>query len=225
MSVVTCEDGHPLYEQFAHNPEIIKYLGLNIQVESGPWFATKWKKKAKAFAEDFCQEYHNKFCFLIEKHGAICIWLEKKKAELNQVSNKQLTNNKKQLENNNEKLMIEQEIVSSSVVEEPKTQVNTNQEESLEASLDDHDPEFAKLWAQLEAVFEPKNNPEKKQSSHGYPKVTSISDSYGRVSKLSIAPKTSDKKKKLPEVVANNPVSESIQPERRFRRRYRGVAY
>ncbi len=220
MSVVTCGAGHPLYKQFAHNPQIIKYLGLDIQVESGPWFASKWKQKAKAFAEDFCQEYQNKFCFLIEKHGAICIWLEKKKAEFNQPSNKQLSSE-------SEKVMIEQEIVSSSVVEQAQTQVKTNQEESLETSLEDHDPEFAKLLVQLEAVFgsTSKKNPEKEQLAPGYPKVTSISDSYGRVSKLSIAPKNFDKKEKLPEVVSKNPVSESIQPERRFRRRYRGVAY
>ncbi len=144
----------------------------------------------------------NKFCFLVEKSGAICIWLEKKKAEFNKPKNAQ-------------------QVVSSSVVEEAQTQVKTNQEESLEAPIDDQ--EFAQLWMQLEALVD--SVPKKEHNADAYPRVTSISDSYGRVSKLSIAPKNSQRKKKEAEVMSNNPVLESTESEIRVRRRYRGVEY
>ena len=149
MSVVTCESGHPLYEQFARNPQKIKYLGLDIQVESGPWFATKWKQKALAFAADFCSQFHDKFCFLVERHGAICIWLENKKAEFNQSKlgnarslNKHLPITKARLTSNNKKL------ATSNFFEDYV-----------------FDEEFAQLWMQLEALAD--SSPALRVASYG----------------------------------------------------------
>ncbi len=150
MSVINCTCEHPLYKQFSSNTKTVKYFSLEIHVVSGPWFAAKWKQKAQAFAQDFCRENQNNFCFLVEKFGAICIWLEKKKTQPQKPKKQQTVSSRKAKQERKANITA-------------KTQAKDAKDKK----------EFAQIWMQLEAIADAYQLPSEGQKEKQFAQIAS----------------------------------------------------